>query len=136
MKTLLVICISLGLAWTTLAAPLQWTTKPDLTSLKNQLFKSIISQALIQQEDSPSAKDKEMAATYCKLLIQVLQSFNKELVEDLNIADYCGDGEDVELPPEPRPEDKSSTLTKAYQKILNILKNTDLENIYGNLSNG
>ena len=87
--------ISLSLAWTTLAAPVQWKAKPDLTSLKNQLLKSIINQALIQQEDSKisSTKDKEMASTYCKLLIQVMKSlhlFNKEL-EDGSVNDFCGD---------------------------------------------
>ena len=51
------------------------TVDYKLFSLKDKLYKSIISQALSQQEDLPSTgdKDKEMAAAYvyCKLLFQV-----------------------------------------------------------------
>ena len=65
MKVILVVTtiaiISLSLARTTQAAPTQWNT--NYPSLKDQLYKSIISQALSQQEDLPSTedKDKEMA---------------------------------------------------------------------------
>ena len=126
--------ISLSMAWTTLAAPTQRKTNSDLTS---QLLKSIISKALIQQEEPSSTKDKEMAATFCRYIVQImniLQLFNTEF-GDGSVDDYC---EDFELPPEPRPEEKSAILAKSYQKILNVLKKTGLDgsNIYGNLFNG
>ena len=127
--------ISLYLVWTTLAAPTaQRKTDSDY---RYQLLKSIISKALIQQENSPSTEDKEMAATFCKLIVQVintLQFFNKKF-GDGSVDDYC---EDFELPPEPRSEEKDAILAKSYQLILNVLKKTGLDgnNIYGNLFNG
>lgn len=137
MKIILVITtiavIGLCLAWTTQAAP-TWQN----TNSKVQIYKSIISQALSQQENSPSTKDKdkEMAATYCKLLYQLLHSISADSLPG-SIDDFC---KDVEFPAitEPRPEDKSSTLSKAYQKILDALKGTGLNNGYsfGDLING
>lgn len=102
---------------TTLAAPMQWKANSDL---------SIISQALIQQEDSSSITDKEMVATYCRYMVQImnmLQLLNKEFGEG-SMDDYC---DDFELPPEPRPEEKSAILAKTYQGVLNILKKTGLD---------
>ena len=97
------------------------------TTLKNQPFVGI------QQEDVPSAKDKEMVATFCGLLVsrmKYLQLFNTEFGEG-SVDDYC---ENFELPPEPRPEEKSSNLAEIYQKIFNALKTSGLgNNIYGNL---
>ena len=104
----------------TLAAPMQWKANSDLIS------KSIISQALIQQEDSSSITDKEMVATYCRYMVQImnmLQLLNKEFGEG-SVDDYC---DDFELPPEPRPEEKSAILAKTYQGVLNILKKTGLD---------
>ena len=125
----------LTLAWTTQAAPTQ--QKINYPDLKNQLLKSIISQALVQQEVSPSTedKDKEMAATYCKLLFQVLNSISAKFI-DGSVDDFCR-GEEIELPEEPRPEDKSSILTETYRRILEGLKGTDLNgNSIGDLING
>ena len=122
--------ISLSLAWTTLAAPIEWAT----SEFKNQLLKSIISEALIQQEDAPSAEDKEMAAKFCKIMVQILKFFHLS-DEDFgpgegSLDDYC---EDFELPPEPRPEDKTSTLAKAYEVLLNKLKNSGIEDAFEEL---
>ena len=128
--------ISLSLAWTTQAAPTQWNT--NYPSLKDQLYKSIISQALSQQEDLPSTedKDKEMAATYCKLLYQVLSSISDNLVGG-SVDDYCNN---IEFPAatEPSPEEKNSELAEAYQRILAALKKFSGLNGFtpGNLING
>ena len=113
--------ISLCLTWTAQAAPARM--KIDRTSLKNQLYKSIIDQALSQQEGSPSTKekDKEMAATYCKLLLQTLQSMSENLV-DGSVDDFCNG--DFELPTEPKPEEKSSILADTYKVILKKLTGT------------
>ena len=110
--------IGLCLTWTAQAAPAQMII--DHTSLKNQLYKSIIDQALSQQEGSPSTKekDKEMAATYCKLLLQTLQSISENLV-DGSVDDFCNG--DFELPTEPKPEEKSSILADTYKEILKAL---------------
>ena len=103
------------------------------TTLKNQPF---ISQALIQQGDAPSAKDKEMVATFCRLLVsgmKYLQLFNTEFGEG-SVDDYCGN---FELLPDSRPEEKSSKLAEMYQKIFNALKRSGLgNNIYESLING
>ena len=113
--------ISLCLTWTAQAAPARMII--DRTSLKNQLYKSIIDQALSQQEGSPSTKekDKEMAATYCKLLLQTLQSMSENLV-DGSVDDFCNG--DFELPTEPKPEEKSSILADTYKVILKKLTGT------------
>ena len=120
--------ISLSLTWTTLAAPLQWKVNSDL---KNELFKSLISQALIQQENSHSTKNKEMVATFCKLMIQLMSKyglFDEELFGDGSLKDdYC---QDFELPPEPKPEDKSTILANTYQMIFSILKNSGIDNMF------
>ena len=125
--TVTVTLISLNLTRATLAAPTQW--KIDM---KYQLLKSLISQALVQQQDSPSTEDKEMVASFCKILIQILNHFNLFEEESLNgdnsEDDYC---EDFELPPEPRPEDRSTTLAKAYQTFFNLLKNSGIEKAFG-----
>lgn len=131
-----IVLISLCLTWTTQAAPTQWNT--NYPSLKDQLYKSIISQAFVQQEDSPSIKDKDkdMAATYCKLLYQILHSISADLV-DGSVDDYC---KNIELPAvtEPRPEERNSKLVKTlYQEILKVLKNTGLNGYpFGDLING
>ena len=59
-----------------------------------------------------------MAATYCKLLYQLLHSISADSLPG-SIDDFC---KDVEFPAitEPRPEDKSSTLTKAYQRPMQL----------------
>ena len=133
----IVTLISLSLSWTTLAAPMQRKMSFDSTSPKTQLLKSLISKALTQEEDSSSTKDKEMAATFCRYLIQIintLQFFNAEFGEG-SVDDYC---EDFELPPEPNPEERSAILAEMYQKVLNVLKKTGLngDNIFGNIFNG
>lgn len=117
---------SLSLTWTTLAAPMQWRANSDP---KNdfELFKSIISQALIQQKESHSTnlKDKEMVTTFCKLMVQYLNYIKgydhsgEILFGEDSEHEYC---QDFELPPEPRPEDKRIILAKAYQVVLNLLK--------------
>ena len=124
--------ISLSLTWATLAAPMQWKTD----NMKNQLLKSIISQALAQQEGSLSTKDKdkEMVASFCKIIIQILNYFNVS-------EEFSGPGDDTEddycqgfeFPPEPRPEEKSTTLANAYQVFFNLLKNSSIEKTLGEL---
>ena len=118
--------ISLSLSWATLAAPMQWKTD----NVKNQLLKSIISQALVQQEDSSSTKDKdkEMVASFCKIIIQILNYFNVS-EEFFGPGDDTEDNhcQDFELPPEPRPEEKSTTLANAYQVFFNLLKNSGID---------
>ena len=137
MKVILVVTtiaiISLSLAWTIQAAPTQWNT-----ILKDQLYKSIISQALSQQENLPSTedKDKEMAATYCKLQYQILSSINEKLV-DGSVDDYCNNIEFPAVTAEPSPEERNSELAKGYETILAILKNLGLNGFaLGDLING
>ena len=127
MKVVLVAIITVAIISLNLAAPMQWKT-----DMKNQLLKSLISQALVQQ-DSPSTedKDKEMVASFCKILIQILKYFKiskEELFGDSSEDDYC---KNFELPPEPRPEDRSTTLAKAYQTFFNLLKNSNIEKLFG-----
>ena len=125
----IVALISLSLTLVTLAAPTQWKTD----NMKNQLLKSIISQAL--QEDPPSTKDKdeEMVASFCKSIIQILKFFNvsEEFFGPGDTEDdYC---QNFELPPEPRPEDKSTSLANAYQEYFNLLKNSGIDKALGEL---
>ena len=94
--------IGMSLTYATQAAPMQ---SKSCLGLKNQLLKSIVNQALIQQEDSASNKDKEMAETFCKLAFQPVLKFLGE--ESLNLGnniisedDYC---RDIEAPSEPPP---------------------------------
>ena len=118
--------ISLSLAWTTLAAPVQWKATADL---KNRLLKSIISQALIQQEDSSSARDREMASTFCKLIVPLMKKIDI-FDEKVSVDDFC---EDFELPPEPRPENKSLTRAEMYQIFLNLLKESGMDKVFWRL---
>ena len=126
--------ISLTLTLATLAAPTQWKTD----NMKNQLLKSIINQALLQQEDSPSTKDKdkEMVASFCKILIQILIYLN--ISEEFSGPgdgaedDYC---QDLELSPEPIyiPEEKSTLLANIYQLYFNFLKNSGIDKTWGKI---
>ena len=118
--------ISLSLAWTTLAAPVQWKATADL---KNRLLKSIISRALIQQEDSSSARDREMASTFCKLIVPLMKKIDI-FDEEVSVDDFC---EDFELPPEPRPENKSLTRAEMYQIFLNLLKESGMDKVFWRL---
>jgi hypothetical protein len=106
----------------TLAAPTQTMGNSDL---KHQLLKSIINQARIQQH-SPSSKDKEFVATFCKLASQVLKLFGDESLNlrlgDVPEDDYC---QDIEFPSVPGPD---ISLADVYQKLFNILKNSGLDN--------
>ena len=118
--------ISICLTWATLAAPVQWKT--GHVNAKNQLFKAIINQVLIQQ-DSPSTKDKdkEMVASYCKFIIQMLKYFNLSGEESFGEGaedDFC---QDFELPPEPEPEEKGTILANAYQVLFDLLKNSGMK---------
>ena len=118
--------ISLSLTWTALAAPMQWKPTSDL---KNEL-KSLLSQVGIQQEDSRSTNDKELAATYCKLVTQLLSYlnlFSNELLGDGSIDDYC---QDIELPSERRPGDKSGDLANVYQIFSSILNDSGIKNTF------
>ena len=119
--------ISLSLTWTALAAPLQWKPTSDL---KKEL-KSLLSQVHIQQKDSHSTNDKELAATFCKLMIQALSYsdlFGKEVFGDSSKDDYC---QDIELrSAEPRPEDKNINLANLYQKVFTMLKNSGVDNMF------
>ena len=123
----------IGLASTTQAAPTQWNA-----ILKDQFYKSIISQALSQQEDLPSTedKDKEMAATYCKLLYQVLGSISEKLVGG-SVDDYCNNIEFPAVTAEPSPEERNSELAEGYQTIFALLKKFGLNGFaLGDLING
>ena len=123
----------IGLVSTTQAAPTQWNA-----ILRDQLYKSIISQALSQQENLPSTedKDREMAATYCRLQYQILSSINEKLV-DGSVDDYCNNIEFPAVTAEPSPEEKNSELAKGYEIILAILKNLGLNGFaLGDLING
>ena len=106
----------------------------------NQLVhNTFISQALIQRKDVPSTKDKEMVTTFCRLLVsemKYLHLFNTEFGEG-SVGDYC-DSEDIELPPEPRREEKNSKLAEAYQRIFDAIKRSGLDgdNIYRRIISG
>ena len=124
--------ISLHLTWTTLAAPTtQW--KAD-SPLRNDLeiFKSFISEVLIQQKEAQHLKDKEMVATSCKLMIMYLNklkefALKEKLFEDGSEEEYC---QNFELPPRPRPEDKSAILNNLYQTLFSIMKRSGIGDIY------
>ena len=120
----------IGLVSTTQAAPTQWNT-----ILKDQLYKSIISQALSQQEDLPSTedKDKEMAAAYCKLLYQLLGSISENFPGG-SVDDNCSNIEFPAVTAEPSPKEGNS---KGYEEILALLKDTGLNGFpLGDLING
>ena len=122
----------IGLVSTTQAAPTQWNA-----ILKDQLYKSIISQALSQQEDLSSTedKDKEMAATYCKLLYQLLGSISENLVGG-SVDDYCNNIEFPAVTAEPSPEERNN-YSKLAEKLLALLKDTGLNGFpLGDLING
>ena len=111
--------ISLTMVWgTSSAAPMLWRPNP---LWKNQ---PLSSQALVQQEDTPSSKDKEMAATYCKLLVNMFKNYFN-LIEG-SVDDYCSD---IELGLEPRPEEKADILAKSYKLILDTLKKMNLNEL-------
>jgi hypothetical protein len=93
--------------------------------------KDVSSQVFVQQ-DSPSAmdKDKEMIASYCKIMIQMLKYF--KVFEEGSFGygtedDYC---QDLELPPEPKPEEKRTILANAYQILFDLLKNNGIEDAF------
>jgi hypothetical protein len=94
--------------------------------LKNQLLKSIVNRALIQQEDSASNKDKEMAAIVCKVAFTLLKFFGDESLNlgDVSEDDYC---RDAELPAEPGPV---TNLADVYQVFFDALKNSGIDKIY------
>ena len=117
----------LSLTYTALAAPMQWKSTSDLKTGK---LKSLLSQIRIQQEDSHSTNDKEMAATFCKLVTQLLSYpnlFGKEMFGDISKDDFC---QDIELPSEPRPGDKSGNLANAYQIVFSLLKESGIGNTF------
>ena len=119
-----------GLVSTTQAAPTQWNA-----ILKDQFYKSIISQALSQQEDLPSTenKDKEMAATYCRLLYQLLGSISEKFPGG-SVDDNCNNIEFPAVTAEPSPKERNS---KGYEEILALLKDTGLNGFpLGDLING
>ena len=71
-----------------------------------------------------------MAATFCKLTIQLLNEvkhtfLNEEIFGGL-VDDYC---KNFEPPPEPepRPEDKNTRLANIYQVFFNLLKKSELD---------
>ena len=118
--------VGMSLTCATQAAP---TQSNSCLGLKNQLLKSIVKQALIQQEDSASNKDKEMAETFCKLAFQLLKFLGEEslnLGNDIIISedDYC---RDIEAPSEPPPV---NNLASVYQMLFNILKGSGVDSMF------
>ena len=115
MKVLFIALISISLTWATSAAPTQSKANSDL---KNQLLKSLINQAIIQQEDSHSNKDEEMAATFCKLAFQLVKFLGDESLNfgDVSEHDYC---QDYELSPE---SEQGKSLADVYQISYKMLK--------------
>ena len=118
--------VGMSLTYATQAAP---TQSNSCLRLKNQLLKSIVKQALIQQEDSASNKDKEMAETltFCKLAFQLLKFLGEEslnLGNDITSEDdYC---RDIEAPSEPPPV---NNLASVYQMLFDILKGSGIDSM-------
>ena len=65
--------------------------------------------------------------------MKYIHLFNTEFGEG-SVGNYC---EDIVLPPEPKPEEKSSKLAEMYQRIFNVLKRSGLDgnNIYRSIIN-
>ena len=112
-------------ATVTQAAPMQSMANSDL---KHQLLKSIINRALIQQKDSHSNKDKELAATFCKLLFSFMRFLGVKLLnlEGVSEREYC---RNIEPSPEPGPV---NSLADAYQVFFNILKDSGMDSMFRN----
>lgn len=113
MKFLLAVAIlvCLSLAYTTLAAPrsVKVKIKSNLPLLELHLLNSLVSQALIQDEN------EGMTKTYCKLLISLLKSTGSAFAPDDN---YCNDLTDDETKfPEDNPNKEHT-----YNVLLDYLK--------------
>lgn len=107
--------VSLTVTWESAsAAPMLWRLNPIW---KNQLISS-------QQEDEPSVPDKEIATTYCRLLFKLFKG-SLSFIEG-SVDDYC---KDVEVGPEPAPEEKADTLAKLYELVLDMLKKINLNEL-------
>ena len=88
----------------------------------------VSSQVFIQQVSSSAQdKDKEMVASYCKLMIQMLKYFKVFEEESFVEDDYC---QDFELPPEPKPDEKRTILANAYQILFDLLKSNGIEDAF------
>lgn len=121
--TLLATAVVLISISATLAAPTQTKANSDL---KHQLLKLVTNRALIQQEDPRSDKDKEMAATFCKLAVRLLKYLGDESLNlgDVSEREYC-QPQDIELPPFPGP---AKNLADVYQVMFNnILKDYGID---------
>lgn len=117
--------VSMSLLWATLAAPAP-SEESSAADLKNQLLKLTINRALVQQEDTNSNTDKEMVATFCKLLFQLLKRLGDESLNIGNISerDYC---QSSELPPMSAPV---YNLDDGYRTMFKILKDSGLDKVY------
>ena len=100
----------------------------ELVKGPNVHHEDVSSKVFIQQVlSSAQDKDKEMVASYCKLMIQMLKYFKVFEEESFAEDDYC---QDFELPKEPKPEEKKTILANAYQILFNLLKNSGIEDAY------
>ena len=103
--------VCLSLAYTTLAAPgsVKVKMKSDLPLLELHLLNSLVSQALIQDEN------EGMTKTYCKLVVNVLKSIGSAFAPD---DSYCNDLTDDETTvPEDNPNKEHT-----YNLLLDVLK--------------
>ena len=102
--------VCLSLAYNTLAVPLSVKVKSklDLPLLEPHLVNSLVSQALIQDEN------EGMKKTYCKLVVSLLKSFGSAFAPDER---YCNDLSDDETPSEDTPNKE-----RTYNLIFDVLK--------------
>ena len=103
--------VCLSLAYTTLAAPrsVKVKARSDLPLLELHLLNSLVSQALIQDEN------EGMTKTYCKLVLSLLKNFGSAFAPSDN---YCKDLTDDETTFPENSHNKEHT----YNLVLDVLK--------------
>ena len=105
--TLVILAVSLGLACTTLAAPVKLKARSDV---EIQLLKAFVSQALVQEATEGVGMTKE----FCQLITGALKTIGlapkKDLCDDI-------DDDDSEI-----PDGGYTSDTKTNEMIFNVLK--------------
>ena len=105
--TLIILVVSLGLACTTLAAPVKLKARSDVEA---QLLKVIFSQALVQE----ATEGERMTKEFCQLVSGMFKTIGvtskKDLCDDI-------DDDDSEI-----PDGGYASDTKTNEKFFDLLK--------------
>ena len=108
----IVLVVSLSLTYATVAAPVKLKTRSDM---EDQLLKSIISHALVQQ----AAESAGMTKEYCTLLINAMKGIGVAPKE--NFCDDIDDDDDDDDDDTGVPDGGEVNKSKAYEWILDVL---------------